>query len=100
MANQNLNMNLPILKRDANYNVIQASYNEMAFQGDYTGSNLIYKGSARPGASTAAAVWQISLQTYDGSNNLLSVTWPEAANGAASSEFNFIWANRASYVYS
>ena len=96
----NTNVNQPILKHDADGNVLQGSYNDMAFRGEYTGTNLIYKGYARPGTSESVAKWQISLQTYDGSNNLTSITWPQGTNGAASSEFNFIWANRASYTYS
>jgi YD repeat-containing protein len=95
------NFNQPILKRDAQNNVCQSSYGEVAFQGDYVmGTNLIYKGLGRPGTSTSASGWQISKLAYDGNNNITSVTWPQATNGAASSEFNFTWANRASYTYS
>lgn len=93
--------NQPILKEDAQGNVIQESYlSDMAFRGEYTGTNLIYRGYARPGASTGAQVWQICRLTYDGSNNITSITWPEASNGSASSEFIFEWDERASYTYS
>ena len=94
-----LTYNQTILKRDAEHNVIQNSYGEMAFRGDYTGSNLIYKGLARPGAVEGADVWQIALLGYSGSN-LISITWPQAPNGAASSEFIFNWTGRAGYTYS
>lgn len=95
------NVNQTILKRDAQGNVIQDSYTgDMAFLGDYTGTNLIYKGFARPGADPADAVWQIAFLTYDGDDNLLSIQWPQNALGHASSEFNFAWDDRASYTYS
>lgn len=95
------NYHQPILKQDANSNVIQNSYTDAAFRGEYdVGDNLIYKGLARPGANEGDLVWQLALLDYDGSGNLLSITWPQAANGAASSEYNFSWTDRASYTYS
>lgn len=93
--------NQTILKKDADGNVIQNSYiTDMSFRGEYTGTNLIYKAYARSGASEDALVWQICKLAYDGSNNLISVKWPQASNGAASSEFNFSWTDRATYTYS
>ena len=89
-----------ILKKDAQGNLIQDSYTgDMTFRGDYTGTNLIYKGYARPDSTEGALVWQIAKCAYDGSNNLTSVKWPES-NGAASSEFIFSWTDRATYTYS
>lgn len=92
--------NQTILKRDADGNTIQNSYGEMAFRAAYTGTNLIYRGLARPGAIEGSLVWQISKLAYDGSNNLLSITWPQGSNSAASSEFIFSWTDRATYTYS
>lgn len=90
-----------ILKRDANGNVIQDSYTgDMTFRGDYTGTNLIYKGYARPGADEDDDVWQLAKCAYDGSNNLTSIKWPQGDNGAATSEFVFNWTDRATYTYS
>lgn len=90
-----------ILKEDAQGNVIQESYfADMEFRGDYTGTNLIYKGYARPGAAEGDTVWQIALLAYDGSDNLTSIKWPQDSNGNASSEFIFEWDERASYTYS
>ena len=92
--------NQTILKRDANGNVIQDTYTgDMTFRGDYTGTNLIYKGYARPGSAEGSLVWQISKLAYDGSNNVLSIEWPQGANSAATSEFLFSWTARASYTY-
>lgn len=75
------------------------SFIDLAFQGQYSGTNLIYKGLARPGSPTSAAVWQIALLTYDGSNNILSITWPTNSIGAPSNDYEFVWDNRASYTY-
>jgi hypothetical protein len=93
--------NRPVGVRDAQGNEIPDSWGWLAFQGDYgMGTNLLYKGLARPGADTSDAVWQIALLTYDMSNNLTSITWPQNGNGVASSDFQFIWDDRASYTYS
>jgi hypothetical protein len=89
----------PMGKLDAQGRVIPDSFADLAFQGDYTGTDLIYKGFARPGSGTTAAVWQIAKMTYDMSHNLLTITWPEDANGNASTEFIFQWSQRASYTY-
>jgi hypothetical protein len=93
--------NQTILKEDAKGNVIQDSYFEdMTFRGEYTGTNLIYKGYARPGAAEGSLVWQIAKLAYDGSSNILSVKWPQNTYGAASSEFIFSWTDRATYTFS
>lgn len=97
-----MSFNQPILKRDAQHNACQESYiADMTFRGEYDGSNnLIYKAYGRPGAVDSNPVWQIAKLTYDGNNNVTSITWPQGSNGAASSEFNFVWNDRASYTYS
>jgi hypothetical protein len=93
--------NYPYIKVDANGRDISDSADDLAFRGDYQGGqNLIYTGFARPGAATSAAVWQISKHAYDGNNNLISTTWPQNTLGKASSEYEFIYDNRASYTYS
>jgi hypothetical protein len=88
----------PNLARDNFYNIVQQSYDEKSFRGDYSGSNLIYAGFAIQGSSESDRVWQIKKLTYSGAN-LVSVTWPEY-NGKASTDYNFAWADRASYTYS
>lgn len=93
------NFNQPILKRDAQNNPCQESYLDMTFRGEYSADNLIYAGYARPGASEATSVWQIMQLNYAG-DNIISVLYPQAPNGFASSEFNFAWDDRATYTYS
>jgi|ERR1051325_2573503 hypothetical protein len=61
--------------------------------------NPIYIGRAKIGSSPTAAVWQISFHTYDANNSLLSKTWPVNSVGAESANYEFVWANRASYTY-
>ena len=91
----------PIGFKDAQSNLNQQSFNYLAFQGDdSSGTTLTYKGWARPGSSTSAAVWQIQKLTYDASGNVLTITWPENALGAATADFIFAWSDRANYTYS
>lgn len=92
--------NRPLARKDSQSNVIPRSFDDEAFLGDYTGTNLIYKGFARPGSATSVAVWQIAKMAYDGSNNLLSIKWPQDANGNANNDYQFIWDNRATLTYS
>jgi hypothetical protein len=73
----------PLGLQDTNSNVDQNTFSDEAFRGQYTGTNLIYKGFARPGADTADEVWQIAFLTYDGSNNVLSIQWPRALEQGA-----------------
>lgn len=95
------NFNQPVLKRDAQNNVLQGSYGDVAFRGEYDGSNnLIYRGLARPGSAEGDNVWQLTFFSYDGSNNLISTTWPQASNGVGNSDWNFNWTGRAAYTYS
>lgn len=63
-------------RSDTNYYIDQNSFDDEEFRGEYTGTNLIYKGFARPGGNVDEPVWQISFLTYDGSNNVLTVQWP------------------------
>jgi len=91
--------NQPVLKEDAYGNVIAESYlSDMKFRGEYSTGNIIYRGYARPGTATSAAKWQIAKLTYSGSD-LTQVDWPQSG-GIASSEFIFVWDDRATYTYS
>ena len=92
--------NRPVGFKDAQGNLIPESFSDEAFRGEYTGTNLIYKGFARPGSAEGSLVWQIAKLAYDGSNNLLSIKWPENANAHASNDYEFSWTDRATYTYS
>lgn len=93
------NTNRPFGRLDAQGRVIPDSFSDLSFRGEYSGTNLIYKAFSRTGASTAAAVWQIAFLSYDGSNNLLSIKWPQDANGHPSNDYEFAWDSRAAYTY-
>jgi len=88
-----------LMQRDSNGIVIPRSDGFQTFRGDYTGTNLIYAGFARPGAAEAEEVWQIFMMSYDASNNLLDIKWPQNADGVPTSEYDFSWTARAGYVY-
>jgi hypothetical protein len=90
----------PNQKIDGFGNPISESYvGDMKFRGEYSGSNLIYKGYAKPGADESDEVWQIAEITYSGSN-ITEINWPQNALGKASSNFEFSWTDRATYTYS
>ena len=90
----------PIIALDSFGRGIQDSALDESFRGDYTGNNLIYKGFARPGADEGALVWQIGKLAYDGSNNVLSIKFPQTSQGVASNDYIFSWTARAGYTYS
>lgn len=72
-----------------------------SYLADYNGgTNLIYKAYAESGSLASDAKWQIAKINYDGNNNVLSIQWPIDGSGRSSSDFKFIWNNRASYSYS
>lgn len=89
----------PIGLLDNNYHVNQASFGYTAYRADYTTPTAVYKAIARPGTPDGATQWQIGLYTYDGSNNLLSITWPLNSFNTPSTDFVFSWTSRASYTY-
>ena len=87
------------LRRDQFFNLIQDSYGEKAFRGQYDGdNNLIYAGFALPGSDEDERVWQLKKLTYV-STNLTVVDWPEL-DGDASTSYSFAWTDRASYTFS
>lgn len=89
----------PINLLDSNSRPIYDSVDYLTFRGEYSGSNLIYAGFARVGSPEGEDVWQIFQLNYDGTN-LISILWPENDMGRPSMEYQFAWADRASYTYS
>lgn len=87
------------IHRDQNYNLVQDTYGEKSFRGEYDGDdNLIYAAFAVAGSATSERVWQLKKLTYT-STNLTSVQWPEL-DGKSSTAYSFAWDDRASYTYS
>ena len=91
----------PVLQVDSQNRPLPASGGWNSYRATYYAgtTNLEYAGFAKPGTDTSAPAWQIFYCTYDGSNNLLTITWPINALGACSNDFEFIWDNRATYVF-
>lgn len=92
--------NRPLGKLDANWRAIPDSFSELSFRGEYSGTNLIYRGLARTGIAEGVSKWSIALLTYDGSDNLVSIKWPQNSKGHATSDYIFSWTARNSYTYS
>ena len=88
------------LRRDQYSNVIADTYTERSFLAEYdVNNNLIYAGFALPGSATNVATWQIRKMSYDASNNMLTLKWPQL-DSKASTSYNFAWDSRAGYTYS
>ena len=74
---------------------------EVAIRAQNDGSgNAIYIGRAKVGTLTSEAKWQISYQVYDGNNAITSRTWPQNSLGKASTEYEFVYDDRAALTYS
>ena len=74
---------------------------EVAIRAQNDGSgNAIYLGRAKVGTLTSEAKWQISFHVYDGNNAITSRTWPQNNESHASSEYEFVWDDRAGLTYS
>lgn len=64
-------------------------------QVDFVTDDLIYRGWATPGSTTAQAVWRIKRITFVGPENDVVQEWADG-----NTEFDNIWDNRASLFYS
>jgi len=67
-------------------------------QNDANG-NPIYLGRAKVGTATSEAKWQIAYITYDANQGVVSMEWPQNSEGNPSSEYEFVYDNRATYTY-
>lgn len=82
-------------------NISNGNTQNCSFLADYLGgTNIIYKAFAKSGSFSFEAKWQIAKINYDGNGNVTSVQWPINSTGRSSSDFAFIWDNRATYSYS
>ena len=68
---------------------------DLSVRWDYASATIRYQGHASPGASEGSAVWRIKRLTFDSSGRHIKT---ELAGGAAN--FNQIWSNRTTLVYS
>lgn len=72
---------------------------EIRAENDASG-NVLYLGRAKAGVADDEAKWQISFHTWDANNSLTSRTWPQNDEGNASTEYEFVWDDRATYTFS
>ena len=93
--------NRPLKYGAANRREYIVSDGEQAIRAQNDGSgNAIYLAKAKVGTLTSETGWSISFQVYDGSNAITSKTWPQNSLGNASSEYEFIYDDRAGFTYS
>jgi len=62
---------------------------------DESNPNIIYRGYAAPGANVGAAVWAIKKTVSNTTGDLTTTTWADG-----NQNFDNIWNNRATLVYS
>ena len=99
MSNAGQNRPFSFGERDRRTFITYKSELEIRCENDGSG-NPIYIGRAKVGTSEARSLWQISKHTWDGNNSLLTKKWPQNSEGAASTDYEFVWNDRASYTYS
>lgn len=85
--------------RDRRTYITYKSEMEIRCQNDADG-NPIYIGRAKAGVLESDPRWQISFHTWDANDSLLSKEWPENSEGNPSTDYEFVWDDRATYTYS
>ncbi len=91
--------NRPLLKTDANKNVLQHSYGDMALRGQSDGNgNIKLLGIARPGSSEDSPVWQIRELMWE-DKNIKSQKWPKDQYGRVSTQYEFKWSEKDDLVF-
>lgn len=95
MAN-NIKNNRPTLRKDPQgFPIPEFAINNTKLVDYVGGTQAIYIGYAKPGSLTTEDSWQVCKLAYDVNNNIESLKWASGSN-----DFKFIWADRATYVYS
>jgi len=60
-----------------------------------TSGNPTYLGRAKAGTLTSEPKWQIRKVTYDSTNSVTRVQWPENDQGLTSTDYEFIWGSNS-----
>jgi len=71
---------------------------EIRAENDASG-NVLYLGFAKVGVEEDEAKWQIAFHSWDANNSLLTKKWPQNDLGNPSTEYEFVWDDRAIYTY-
>src|SRR5690606_10481084 len=85
-------------ERDRRELIVQDSEVALKAQNDANG-NPIYLGRAIVGTATDEPKWQIRFITYDGNQGVTDVEWPQNSEGNPSTDYEFVWDDRATYTY-
>lgn len=86
-------------ERDRRVFIVENSEVALRAENDSNG-NPIFLGRAKVGTLDSNSKWQIRAIAYDAEQGVTDVTWPQNDEGNASSEFEFIWDDRAILTFS
>lgn len=98
MSNPGTNRPLSFGEKDRRTYITYKSEMEIRCDNDVNG-NPVYIGRAKVGTAEGDQKWQISFHTWDANQSLVSKKWPTNDEGAISADYEFIWDDRATYVY-
>lgn len=98
MTRSGQNRPLKYGEKDRREFIVENSEVELRAQNDGNG-NPIYLGRAKAGVTESEDRWQIRFITYDGNQGVTSITWPQNDLGNPSTEYEFVWDDRATYTY-
>jgi hypothetical protein len=99
MAKASQNRPFRFGERDRRELIVQDSETAVRSQNNANG-NSIYYGRAKGGVQTSEDKWQIRFIQYDANEGITSITWPQNSEGNASTDYEFVWDDRAGYTYS
>lgn len=98
MTRSGQNRPLKYGERDRREYIVEDQEVALQAENDANG-NPIYVGRAKVGTLTEEAKWQIRFITYDGNQSPISVEWPQNDEGNPSGEYEFVWEDRATYIF-
>lgn len=99
MANGGVNRPFKYAESNRRIPLVQDSETAVQSQNDANG-NSVYYGRAKAGTATSEDKWQIRFITYDANQGITSITWPQNDEGNASTDYEFVWDDRAGYTFS
>ena len=85
-------------ERDRRVFIVENSEVALQAENDANG-NPIFLARAKIGTLTSEPKWQIRFITYDAAQGVVSVEWPENDEGNNSSEYEFIYDDRAGLIF-
>ena len=90
MTTASINRPYKFGERDRREFIVQDSEVSLVAIND-SNSNPIFVGRAKAGVPLDENMWQIRKITYDSNQGVIRVEWPQNSEGAASTNFEFIW---------